>query len=106
MARIDISPYLVHEVVIEPYLGRNADGPIYGPPVRHPCLISETRKLVRAADGRQRTVGASIHMLPGTEVPEESRATVHGRVRTVIAVSIRDGGGRLPTPDHVLVQCE
>jgi hypothetical protein len=96
---------LVHEVAIEPFLGRNAAGPVYGPPVDHRCLISDRRQLVRAEDGRETTARHAIHLAPGVEVPLESRVTVRGRPTTAVSVLVRDGGG-LPTPDHVLVLCE
>lgn len=94
-----------HRITVEPFLGRNAAGPVWGPPEVHRCLISDKQRLVRATDGREVTANHSIHLPAGTSIPVESRATVWGRPTTVIAVMVRDGGG-LTTPDHVLILCE
>lgn len=96
---------LGHRITVEPFLGTNADGPAYGPPVEHRCLISDRRQLVRATDGRELVARHSIHLAAGTDIPLESRATVRGREVTVVSVQVRDGGG-LNTPDHVLILCE
>lgn len=96
---------LVHQIAVEPFLGRNATSPVYGPVQVHRCLISDKRRLVRAATGREVVASFSIHLAPGVDIPEESRATVRGRTTTVVAVAVRDGGG-LPTGDHVWIACE
>ena len=44
--------FLVHRVVVEPFLGSGAYGDRFGAPVEFPCWIDEKRRLVRARESR------------------------------------------------------
>ncbi|TMR97537.1 hypothetical protein [Nonomuraea basaltis] len=96
---------LRHQVVIEPYLGDGAYGPVYGPPVTYPCLADDERRMVRDAEGNEVVSELTLTLLPGAVIPAGSRAKRNGRTTTVIGSYMRDGGG-LPTPDHVEVVCQ
>lgn len=91
---------LRHTVVVEPYLGAGATGPIYGPPVEVRCFVDDKRRLVRAPDTSEVVSETTVYCPLGTTAPPESRVQVHGRIATVIQALRRDGGG-LPTPDHL-----
>lgn len=92
---------LRHVVTVEPYLGRGAHGPIYGPPVATPAFVDESRRLVRDATGEQAVSEARVFAPRETVCPTGSRVTLpSGRIAYALAVSVRDGGG-LPTPDHL-----
>lgn len=94
--------FLTHTVVVEPYLGDGAYGPTYGPekPVR--CLVDDSRRVVRDADGTEVISETTIYAGVDAEIPAKSRVQVAGRESWVIRTARRDGGG-LPTPDHLEV---
>lgn len=95
---------LQHQVVIEPFQGTGANGPVYGPPVTVPCFRDDKRRLVRAPNGSQVVSESTVYCLPGTVAPPESRINLGSRVATVITTADRDGGA-LPVPSHVEVNC-
>ncbi|MFD3614432.1 hypothetical protein ACFWWT_04115 [Streptomyces sp. NPDC058676] len=96
---------LRHEVVVEPYEGDSAVGPLYGDPVAVRCFLEERNRLVRNAEGREVTSSATFYCrLDAVTAPPESRVVLpSGRQTTVVAQLPHDGGG-LPTPDHLEVQ--
>ncbi|MER6360096.1 hypothetical protein [Kitasatospora sp. NPDC001527] len=98
---------LRHRIVIEPYVGESAYGPIYGPPLDDvPALVSESARLVRAPDGRQVVSSAQVVLDLDTDVPAGSRITLPtGRTTVPITVSTIDAPG-LPVPAHKEVTCE
>ncbi|MDF5756657.1 hypothetical protein [Spongiactinospora sp. TRM90649] len=96
---------LRHRVIIEPYLGDGAYGPVFGPAAVHPCLADDERKMVRDAEGSEVVSELTLYLMPGVVCPAGSRVTVNGRSTTVIGSYVRDGGG-LPTPDHVEAVCQ
>jgi hypothetical protein len=91
-----------HTMIVEPYLGNGAHGPIYGPPVTVMCFVEDKRRLIRGLDGSEVVSESTSYCPLGTDAPAESRVQVNGRVTTVISAGRRDGGG-LPTPDHLEV---
>ncbi|MFD7738414.1 hypothetical protein [Streptomyces sp. MJM8645] len=98
---------LRHRIIIEPYLGESAYGPVFGPPVVDvPALVSESVRLVRAPDGRQVVSSAQVLLDLDTTVPAGSRITLPtGRTTVPITVSTIDAPG-LPVPAHQEVMCE
>lgn len=79
---------LRHEVSVEPYLGTNAVGEVFGTKVAVKCHFVEATKMVRNASGEE--VGSSAHYIaPPTHKPREnSRVTVPaGDTRKVVAVN-------------------
>lgn len=95
----------VHTVEVEPFLGRNATGPAYGPASVYRCVISDSAKLIRRADGREITASCSVYLPHGPAIPLDSRVTLRGRITTVVDVRDRDGGD-LPVPSHLQLLCE
>lgn len=97
---------LRHTIVIEPYEGHSATGPIYGPPVTVRCFNADKRRFIRSktatgSTGSNEVIAATTsYCPPGTVAPAQSRVTVNGRVTKVLQFLDHDGGG-LPTPDHV-----
>jgi hypothetical protein len=97
---------LRHTITIEPYLGHNATGPMYGPAVTVRCFNEDKRRFIRSgrpagSTGSNEVVASTTsYCLPGTVAPAQSRVTVNGRVTKVLQFLDHDGGG-LPTPDHV-----
>lgn len=96
--------FMPHTVTVEPYEGDGAHGPIYGAPVEVDCLIDESRKVVRNADGVEVVSEVTFFCGVDEQVPPSSKVTVRGRDTYVIASKRQDGGG-LPTPDHREVNC-
>ncbi|MFE7273040.1 hypothetical protein [Streptomyces sp. NPDC057623] len=99
--------WLRHTVIVEPYEGNSAVGPLYGEPVTVRCFLEEKNRLVRAPDGREVTSSSTIYCrLDAVDAPPESKVTLSdGRQTTVIDQARHDGGG-LPLPDHIEVQLE
>jgi hypothetical protein len=87
-------------MVVEPYLGQGAAGPLYGPAVAVACFVDDGRKLVRNELGEQVVSESTVYCRLETVAPPKSRVTVGGRQSLVIVAKRRDGGG-LPTPDHL-----
>jgi hypothetical protein len=58
---------LGHRITVEPFLGRNATGPVFGPPVELPGLVSATNKVIRTPADRQVVASTAIHLSPGTD---------------------------------------
>jgi len=101
---VSISFLLVHTVTVEPYLGEKGSGPSYGPPVPVKCLITEARKLVRDAAGREVVSERGFICGPGQTIKPDDMATIRGRRTKVLAVGpyLFDP---LPTPDNIEVSC-
>lgn len=95
---------LRHRIVIEPFAGDGATGPVYGTPVTDVRALAVAKTTVlRTADGKTTTSDTTVVLLPGQSCPVRSQLTLPGG-RTVIAVQVTDAdGGGLPTPDHVQV---
>ena len=94
--------FLVHRVVVEPFLGSGAYGDRFGAPVEFPCWIDEKRRLVRDEVGN--SVVAEGTLLCPTElvtvITPKSRVTFHPeavgiprRTTRVIAQSLHTDGG-------------
>jgi len=91
------------DLVVEPYIGHAAHGPVYGPATRVRVVLDEARRLVRTDAGEETVSSATAYAPLGVEVPVGSRVTLpSGRTSTVLAVHRRDGGA-LPVPSHVEV---
>jgi hypothetical protein len=91
---------LPHTIIIEPYTGMSATGPLYDPPVTVRSFNADKRRLIRGTGGDVTLSSTTSYCPPGTVAPVQSRVTVNGRVTTVLQRLDHDGGG-LPTPDHV-----
>jgi hypothetical protein len=96
---------LRHEMIVEPYQGTGAHGPVYGPPVAVRCFVEDKRRLLRGPNGTELISETTVYCPLGTVAPAESRVQVNGRTTTVLNASRRDGGG-LPTPDHLEVMLQ
>lgn len=88
-----------HRMDLEPYLGADATGPLYGPKVERRCLAEGRTRSVRQPDGRVVVDGTVIRTDLDHAIGPEWRVTFRGRVVEVLSVVHYDGGG-LGTPDH------
>lgn len=101
----DISFMFVHTITVAPFEGVGPRGKVYGAPVPVACLFEEKVRLVRAPSGDQVTSSSTAYAALDTVCPAESKVTTpSGRLTTVILAARRDGGGVLPTPDHLEIQ--
>lgn len=91
---------LRHTIIIEPYTGMSATGPLFDPPVTVRSFNADRRRFIRDTAGNQAVSSTTSYCPPGTVAPVQSRVTVNGRITTVMQRLVHDGGG-LPTPDHV-----
>ncbi|MFE9645316.1 hypothetical protein ACFYO0_14605 [Streptomyces sp. NPDC006365] len=100
-----IPGYLLrHEVVVEPYEGDSAYGPVYAAPVTVRCFLEEKNRLVRDKDGREVTSSSTFRCrLGAVDAPPDSRVTLPGGRQTTVISQARHDGGGLPTPDHLEV---
>jgi hypothetical protein len=101
---VDVSWLFRHTVTVEELLGQTGAGRSYGPPVTVKCLITEARRNVVNAEGREVVSERGFICGPGENVNPGDRVTIRGRASTVITVSTYDGGG-WPTPDNMEVAC-
>lgn len=94
MAEVPLA-FLVHKVDVSTYSGTGALGDTFAAPVEIPCLIEQTRRLVRSLDGEEVVSEASIVMrrewIP-TCTPR-SKISFNGRDTEIIAASDRSDGG-------------
>lgn len=86
-------------MVVEPHLGSDATGHLYGPPVERRCLVEGKQRSVRTPDGRIVVAGSVIRTDLDYTLTAESRITYRGAQAEVLSVTHFDGGG-LGTPDH------
>lgn len=64
-----------HEVEVEPFLGTNAAGEVYGVKTKVKCHFVEQTKMVRNAQGEEVSSTASYVAVPTHRPPENSRVT-------------------------------
>lgn len=101
-----------HTVEWEPLTGHNATGPVYGEPEVLRCRVSPVKRGPRSATSSESTARLSIHFPAGTTyrgaaLAQHARVThPDGSVGRALEVHHRNGGGHLPTPDHVHVLAE
>lgn len=97
----ELAEFWQHEATVSTYEGAGPFGETYAAPTPVPCFIDETRKFVRAADGREVVSEATITgpVEHGPLFAPESLVEVRGRTATVITQAIRTGGD-LDLPDH------
>lgn len=89
------------DVVIEPYQGAAAWGPLYGAPVTVRAIVDSKRQLVRNEAGDEVVSSTTLLCPLGTVAPAGSRVTLpDGTAPTVIAAHTHDGR-QLPVPSHV-----
>jgi hypothetical protein len=75
-----------HRVVVEPFLGTNATGEVYGVKASVNCMFTEKVKMVRNAQGEEVSSSSSYITTPDHAPPENSRVlTPFGDVRKVVA---------------------
>lgn len=102
----DIMPDLP-EVTIAPYAGTAGTGDTWGTPAPVRAYVDDTRRLVRAADGKQVVSSATVYAPLDTACPPGSRITLpDGRPTYALAVARRDGHGAEALPEHVEIACE
>lgn len=97
-----IDRFLVHTSVVEPLVGADAHGDVFGLPVTLPCFVEDEIRVVRDEAGEQVVSRTTVTYEPGTVIPAGSRVTVNGRRSTALAVSRMDSGG-LSNLDHLEV---
>lgn len=87
-------PWLVDEVVIEPYTGPNDYGEeVYSDGVTHPCRVEQTDKRVMNKDGQEAVASCLVILSGEVSVNTNDRITLpDGRQPVIIAVE------RLPGP--------
>jgi len=87
-------------VTVEPYIGANAAGDLYDPPVTRTCLVDDSLKLVRNQQGDEVVSSARLYDLPSAvdSYAPGSRVTVNGRAHRVIVANLRDAAG--PAAGH------
>lgn len=91
------------DVVVEPYSGAGARGPLYGSAATIRALVEIKRRATRGKDGTTVYSEATLRMQLTENCPDLSRVTLPGgRVTTVLASSRVDGGS-LPVPSHLEV---
>lgn len=86
-------------MVVEPYLGASAVGPLYGAAQVRRCLAEALTRSTRTPDGRTVVSGTVIRTDLDRSITPESRITYEGRAVEVVSVRHFHGGG-LATPDH------
>lgn len=84
-----------HVVTVEPYVGTNAVGEVYGVGVDIKCMFVEKRKMVRNAQGEEVSSSCSYITLPEHRPPLNSRVTVKhtGDVRHVVSLDVNTWPG-------------
>lgn len=107
---IDLSPFWVHSITVQPLEGHGPYGDVYGELTPVPCLVEDITRQVRTAVGNTAgsvTLSRTTAYAPlGTVVPVGSLVQLpNGRTSKVIATQDHDGGG-LPTPDHLEILIE
>lgn len=100
----DFGDWLTHSVELAPYLGDGFSGPQFGVPItRDDVMVEDVRRLVRGADGNERTSETTLYVPLPAEIDEHTRVVVDGRSRTVARVAKLDVFG---LPGHVVVNLE
>lgn len=96
---------LRHEVIVEPYEGDSANGPLYGTPVTVRCFLEEKRRMVRNKEGEQVLSGATFYCRLDAiaDAPPQSLVTLPGGRQSEVITQAPHNGGGLPTPDHLEV---
>lgn len=75
-----------HKVLVEPLLGNNATGEVFGVQVEVGCMFTEKIKMVRNAQGEEISSSSSYITTPDHLPPENSRVTVPtGEKRKIVA---------------------
>lgn len=96
--------WLTHSVEIAPYLGDGFDGPTFGAAVtRDDVMVEDVRRLVRGADGNERTSETTLYVPLPAEIDEHARIVVDGRTRVAVRIAKLDAFG---LPGHVVVNLE
>lgn len=101
-----LAAWWVHDLTVRRFTGYDAYGKRqYATAQTIKGFVNDTRRMVRNADGVEVVSETTVYLPAGTAtIPVDSEvtlpATFGGRVTTVLAVSVHDGGGQ-PTPDHV-----
>lgn len=76
-----------HKVFVEPYIGTNAAGEVFGTKSGVKCHFIEKVKMVRNAQGEEVSSSSSYITVPAHSPPENSRVLVlDGTYRKVVAV--------------------
>ena len=95
---------LQHEVVVEPYQGDSAYGPVYAGPVTVRCWLERKRRRVKDAQGREVVSEATFWCrLDAVDAPPESKVTLPGGRQTTVIVQAPYDPGGLPAPSHLEV---
>lgn len=95
-----------HTVTVEAYAGTGTQGPTYALPVTTRAYVEDKRRLVPGPGGDQVVSSTTVYLpLSGlAAIPAQSRVTVNGAARTVVAATRYEHSS--PTPNHweVLLQ--
>jgi len=76
-----------HKVYVEPFIGTNAVGEVYGTRAEVRCHFAEKIKMVRNAQGEEVSSSSSYIAAPSHRPPENSRVlTPNGDTRKVVAL--------------------
>jgi hypothetical protein len=92
-----------HKAFIEPYIGANSTGEVFGTTTPVTCHFVEKVKMVRNAQGEEVTSSSSYITAPTHNPPENSRVlTPYGLTRRVVAVE-RNTWPDMPIPANTIV---
>lgn len=99
--------FLVHEVLVRPYIGETSVGDSFGAAFTLKCMAQGQRRLVRNSDGDQALSTLTLYCAPGqaSSIPPGSEVDWQGDTTTVMAAFDHDAGD-LPTPNHTEVVCQ
>lgn len=78
-------------MVVEPYEGASAYGPVYGTAATVRCRFEGKRRTVRRADGTDVISSGTAFVRPGDQPALQSKVTVGGRVYEVLDVLPGEG---------------
>jgi hypothetical protein len=97
--------WFVNTVTVEPYLGNNAKGPVYGSATTVDCWVEDEIKLVRDGQGSQVVSSATLYAAIGDadHFPPKSKVTTSTRTGFVITNNAFDSGALDLELDHVQV---
>lgn len=96
----------VHTVHVEPYLGENAFGPVYGSSVAVTCFYDNDRRLMTRSDGQEQVSRATVYasLSKAGSFPLGSRVTSPtNQISHVVDLAIFDSGSLTLVVEHIEV---
>ncbi|HEY3683467.1 MAG TPA: hypothetical protein VGL93_10530 [Streptosporangiaceae bacterium] len=85
-----------HHITVKPYLGEDARGPVYGPPVSVRCSLRSKRRMVRDQTGAEVVSEGLASAAPDAATVAVARSLVtlpDGRETSVLVCKPNDDGG-------------